>query len=176
MGLCVAGLLGREKGVVCRVCYIKRVPTHFTACDATRTHTHTSLCLVCCYFIIIYHTQFLCHLQVSLLEPSKAAANADTAANAAAAAGAQHHATAPPGGHHTEHAMTASGASKLRSLLKGHQQEQDTAPPLTSRYIRVANTFDVVSSAVVLCWHRCWCASVAAVVTPVTLPTCRLQC
>lgn len=39
--------------------------------------------------------------------------------------------------------MTASGASKLRSLLKGHQQEQDTAPPLTSRYIRVVNTFDV---------------------------------
>jgi len=38
--------------------------------------------------------------------------------------------------------MSAAGASKLRSLLKGHQ-EQDTAPPLTSRYIRVVNTFDV---------------------------------
>lgn len=43
--------------------------------------------------------------------------------------------------------MSASGASKLRSLLKGHQEQQDTAPPLTSRYIRVVNTFDVSPGA-----------------------------
>ena len=47
--------------------------------------------------------------------------------------------------------MTASGASKLRNLMKGHQAEQDTAPPLTSRYIRVVNTFDVSGVPCALC-------------------------
>lgn len=81
--------------------------------------------------------QFLCHLQVSLLEPSKAA---DAKNGAAASHPTGHKAVVGPD-HHTEHALTASGASKLRNLLKGHQ-EQDSAPPLTSRYIRVVNTFD----------------------------------
>jgi hypothetical protein len=83
--------------------------------------------------------QFLCHLQVSLLEPSAKAADA-TSPKHSSTTGPK--AEASTAGHHTEHAMTASGASKLRGLLKGHQ-EQDTAPPLTSRYIRVVNTFDV---------------------------------
>jgi hypothetical protein len=104
--------------------------------------------------LLLLPLQFLCHLQVSLLEPSKAAD-----ANSTSPAGAVAHSTghkaavnseAGAGGHHTEHAMTASGASKLRGLLKGHQ-EQDTAPPLTSRYIRVVNTFDV-SAGVAVVW------------------------
>lgn len=87
--------------------------------------------------------QFLCHLQVSLLEPSKAA----EAKNGAAATQATGHKAEVGADHHTAHAMTASGASKLMSLLKGHQ-EQDSAPPLTSRYIRVVNTFDVSCTSV----------------------------
>lgn len=91
--------------------------------------------------------EFLCHLQVSLLEPSRKPADAAAAAapHKPAAGGGDDGGSghAGTGGHHTEHAMSAAGASKLRSLLKGHQ-EQDTAPPLTSRYIRVVNTFDIV--------------------------------
>jgi hypothetical protein len=52
--------------------------------------------------------------------------------------------------------MTASGASKLRNLMKGHQAEQDTAPPLTSRYIRVVNTFDVSGVPCALCQYLRW--------------------
>lgn len=91
--------------------------------------------------------QFLCHLQVSLLEPSKAA---DAKAAAAQPTG---HKAEVGADHHTEHAMSASGASKLRSLLKGHQ-EPDSAPPLTSRYIRVVNTFDV--SCTLVRAHLCF--------------------
>lgn len=55
-----------------------------------------------------------------------------------------------------EHATTASGASKLRNLMKGHQADQDTAPPLTSRYIRVVNTFDVSGVPCALCQYLRW--------------------
>jgi hypothetical protein len=113
----------------------------------------SSLLLLLLLLLPLLPLQFLCHLQVSLLEPSKAAD-----ANSTSPAGAVAHSTghkaavnseAGAGGHHTEHAMTASGASKLRGLLKGHQ-EQDTAPPLTSRYIRVVNTFDVSAGVAVV--------------------------
>jgi hypothetical protein len=74
-----------------------------------------------------------------MLEPSSSS-NPGTLAPAAAAA---------EGSHHIAHATTASGASKLQMLMGKHKGEEQHGPPLTSRYIRVVNTFDVRD------WLRC---------------------
>lgn len=122
-------------------------------------HTRSMFCCclcVCLLVLLLLLLQFLCHLQVSLLEPSAKAADVTSPKHGATGSKAE----AGTVGHHTEHAMTASGASKLRGLLKGHQ-EQDTAPPLTSRYIRVVNTFDVSGvGCLVVSHHACVCAGV----------------
>lgn len=63
--------------------------------------------------------RFLCHLQVSLLEPNTDASKA--------------------GG------KLANGAPAAKSKwLRGAQEPESSGPPLTSRYIRVVNTYDIV--------------------------------
>lgn len=133
-------------------------------CSHTVVIWHTGSMFCCCAFLcllvplLLLLLQFLCHLQVSLLEPSAKAAAADVTSPKHGATGPK--AEAGTMGHHTEHAMTASGASKLRGLLRGHQ-EQDTSPPLTSRYIRVVNTYDVSGAGCcVVSHHACACAGV----------------
>ncbi|WIA18085.1 hypothetical protein OEZ85_009566 [Tetradesmus obliquus] len=73
--------------------------------------------------------EFLCHLSVSLLEPAAGSSSSSSSADGTAAASA--------GG---------SSSSKLRGLWggAGRQQEETAGPPLTSRYIRVVNTYDIV--------------------------------
>jgi hypothetical protein len=106
--------------------------------------------------------EFLCHLQVSLLEPSAStqpsSGTAHRAAPPAPDAAADGHAAAGANGgaaHHTQHALSAAGASKLRALM-GKAQNEAAAPPLTSRYIRVVNTFDVsaTGAGACVCRHR----------------------
>lgn len=72
--------------------------------------------------------EFLCHLSVSLLEPAAGSSSSSSADGTAAASA---------GG---------SSSSKLRGLWggAGRQQEETAGPSLTSRYIRVVNTYDIV--------------------------------
>jgi hypothetical protein len=85
--------------------------------------------------------EFLCHLSVSLLEPS--ASSSKVAGNTAAPTAAD----------------AGSSSSRLRGLWggAGKQQEEAAGPPLTSRYIRVVNTYDIVphSEKYLLCSLLC---------------------
>lgn len=115
----------------------------------------TSL-LPLCSILLAGDFEFLCRLQVSLLEPSAAASSASitpggpnkpaagSTSSAFASGSTAHGPDLGSGAHHMEHAMRPSGASKLASLLGRHKEDENSgAPPLTSRYIRVINTYDV---------------------------------
>lgn len=82
--------------------------------------------------------EFLCHLSVSLLEPAAGSSSSSSADGTAAASA---------GG---------SSSSKLRGLWggAGRQQEETAGPSLTSRYIRVVNTYDIVPHSECLCYAQ----------------------
>jgi hypothetical protein len=85
--------------------------------------------LFSCYSRYNTDYEFLCHLSVSLLEPAASSSSSSTAEGTAAAS-----------------AGGSSSSSRLRGLWggAGRQQEEAAGPPLTSRYIRVVNTYDIV--------------------------------
>lgn len=93
--------------------------------------------------------EFLCHLQVSLLEPHGGAI-----INAASSAGPSKSANVPAkaaaNGNSSNDTCAAAdtapapAASKLKGLLAGKGHDEPVGPPLTSRYIRVVNTYDIV--------------------------------